>query len=150
MKNWKLLLVGLLTFIASVLGGGYSGSVTAEKTAAKADALPVESYGTAYSDNINYKGARFVAVYDVDVYWSTVVTLKPPGLPAYEHPDIHLGRHTVEIADQITDDKVAAALQGKAPFQNSTFLMVLNHKLIRYTKREADAGGKTKYEPEVK
>lgn len=151
MKNWKLLLAGLLTFIASVLGGGYSGSVTAESVAAKSDALPAETYGTAYSDGKIDDSARTIADYDVDVYWGLIVENEANNaLPGMKFQVPYYARHTVRIANGITDDKVRAALEGKAPFQNSKFLLVWNSKIVRWIKREADAGGKTKYEPEVK
>lgn len=148
MKNWKLLLAGLLTFVASILGGGYSGSVTAEKTALKA-APPAETYGTAYSDGKIDDSARSIADYDVDVYWGLIVENEAQNaLPGMKFQVPYYARHTVRIANGITDDKVRAALKDKAPFQNSVFLLVWNYKLIRWVKREADTGGKTGQETE--
>ena len=141
MKNWKQWLAGLLMLIASALGGGYTVTQMSESPPAQYEAR--ESYGTAYKDGQDHSGAKYAAVYDVDIYWSVEVLTTPQnGLPSLKVPVPYFAKHTVEIADKVTDDKIAAALKGKAPFQNSTFVMLWNYKLIRYTKREADSGDK--------
>jgi len=144
MKNWKQWLAGILSAIALLLGGNYAVDTKikiATDTPAQYEAR--ESYGTAYKDGQDHSGAKYAAVYDVDIYWSVEVLTTPQnGLPSLKVPVPYFAKHTVEIADKVTDDKIAAALKGKAPFQNSTFVMLWNYKLIRYTKREADSGDK--------
>ena len=141
MKNWKLILAGLLTFIASILGGGYSGSVMAEQKTA--EALPAESYGVAYSDANDFPNAKTVADYEVKVYWGLEVKNEgQPGLPELKFQIPYYSEHTIRIADGITDDKVRAALKDKAPFRNSNFLFVWDHKIIRWVKRDTNTGEK--------
>ena len=144
MKNWKQWLAGILAAVAALLGGNYAVDAkikSATDTPAQYEAR--ESYGTAYKDGQDHSGAKYAAVYDVDIYWSVEVLTTPQnGLPSLKVPVPYFAKHTVEIADKVTDDKIAAALKGKAPFQNSTFVMLWNYKLIRYTKREADNGDK--------
>lgn len=148
MKNWKQWLAGLLMMIASALGGGYTVTQLSESPKQYESA---ETYGVAYSDGKIDDSARTIADYDVDVYWGLIVENEANNaLPGMKFQVPYYARHTVRIANGITDDKVRAALDGKAPFQNSKFLLVWNSKIVRWIKREADAGGKTKYEPEVK
>lgn len=130
-KQW---LLPLLTFVISILGGGYAG----QQMAAPAQYDAPETYSTAYGASDDYSGAQYVADYDVDVYWLVKVEAESSNaLPAFKVNIPYFARHTVRIADKVTDDKVAAALNGKAPLQNSSFMMLYNYKLVRWIKRQA-------------